>query len=207
MAYGPEACITPMKKGEMADRGARKPCSRAALWDEVKDYPAPPGHRPFRGAAAAPVHRPGPGGGSRKSCSWTSPPPPSTPSPPLKIEELIDRLKAQLRHRHRHPQHAAGRPGLRFSPPSSFRDTSSSSARPNKSSPTRREKNGRISSPAPSGDDPSAVPARAMPQELSGIVLPGRTAHQVIYFLLYTRGRPIAFATKSFPLWRSSNPP
>ena len=44
--------------------------------------------------------------------SWTSRARPSTRSPPRKIEELMLELKDELHHRHRHPQHAAGGPGV-----------------------------------------------------------------------------------------------
>ena len=47
-------------RGELADR-VEEALSRAALWDEVKDDLRQAGHGPLRRAAAAALHRPGPG--------------------------------------------------------------------------------------------------------------------------------------------------
>ena len=126
----------------MADR-VEEALSRAALWDEVKDIPAPAGHRPFRGPAAAAVHRPGPGGGAGS----------------------LAHGRTHLRHRpHRHrqdrgidqspekqttpsslsPTICSRPPGSPTSPPSSIRDISSSSAKPKKSLPTLPKENRRV---------------------------------------------------------------
>ena len=111
VAYGLKLHYS-MKKGEMADR-VEEALSRAALWDEVKDF----------------LHRPGTalsGGQQQRLCIaralavepevllMDEPTSAIDPIATAKIEELINRLKEQLFHRHCHPQHAAGRPGLRF---------------------------------------------------------------------------------------------
>ena len=79
VAYGLKLHYS-MKKGEMADR-VEEALSRAALWDEVKDFLHRPGTA-LSGGSSSGCASPGPWPWNRKSCSWTNPPPPSTPSPP-----------------------------------------------------------------------------------------------------------------------------
>ena len=68
---------------------------------------------PVRRAAAAAVHRPGPGQPSPKVLLMDEPCSALDPIATGRIEDLIGELQEHLHHRHRHPQHAAGRPRQR----------------------------------------------------------------------------------------------
>ena len=87
-----------------------------------------------------------------------------------RIEDLMQELKERLHDRHRHPQHAAGRPGVatapRSSPPRSTpRATAapgcwSSTTAPRRSSPTRPTSAPRTTSPAGSAELAPPRPCR-----------------------------------------------
>ena len=85
----------------------------AALWDEVKDRLDESGDQPFGRPTAAPLHRPR-AGGQPEVLLMDEPASALDPLATAKIEELILELKKRLHHRHRHAQHAAGRPRFRF---------------------------------------------------------------------------------------------
>ena len=108
IAYGPAS--TASSTSSVWTRSSSAPCRDAALWDGSRTG-SKIGPRSFGRAAAAAVHRPGPRRGARH--------PPhgrthlgSTPSPPLKIEDLMEDLKAATRSS-LSSQHAAGRPHFR----------------------------------------------------------------------------------------------
>ena len=108
IAFGPRIAGY---RGNMDDL-VQESLTRAALWDEVKDKLRQPAYALS-------------GGQQQRLCIAraiaTSPDvllmdePCSALDPiaTLRIEELMIELKTRLHHRHRHPQHAAGRPGER----------------------------------------------------------------------------------------------
>jgi len=108
VAYGLKLHYS-MKKAKWPTGGGS--LSRAALWTKER-FPAPPGHG-LSGGSSSVMHCPGPGSGT-EVLLMDEPTSAIDPIATAKIEELINSLKSQLFHRHCHPQHAAGRPGLRF---------------------------------------------------------------------------------------------
>ena len=64
------------------DEACERSLRGAALWDEVKDRLEESGLGLSGGPACSASASPARSRWSRRSCSWTSPAPPSTPSPP-----------------------------------------------------------------------------------------------------------------------------
>ena len=80
VAYGPR--IHGIKATRRSwTRSWRRACGSAALWDEVKDRLDDSAPGPFRRPAAAPVHRPRPGGRARSAADGRARVAPWTPSP------------------------------------------------------------------------------------------------------------------------------
>ena len=127
---------------------------QAALWDEVKDRLKAPALCASPAASSSACASPARWRSSPRCCSWTSPPAPSTPSPPRKIEELIHELQGALHHRHRHPQHAAGGARLRRTAFFYMGELVEMRAHRAASSPTRARPAPRTTSPG-SSDEPA----------------------------------------------------
>ena len=115
--------------------------TKAGLWNEVRNRLERPWGRALRRAAAAPLHRPGPGGATERAADGRAL---LGPRPHLDEAHRGDHPGDRRRRhrRHRHPQHAAGPAGVAIPVPSSWRPrtspaTSSSPARPSRSSRTR----------------------------------------------------------------------
>ena len=85
---------------------------QAGLWDEVKDRLRRFGARALRRPAAAALHRPRAGHRSRRAADGRTGSA-LDPASTARIEDLIVRAETQLHDRHRHAQHAAGRPRQR----------------------------------------------------------------------------------------------
>ncbi len=100
-----------MKKTDLDDLVERS-LRGANLWNEVKDRLDPSGLGPVRRAAAAAVHRPGDRRGARRAADGRAL---LGAGPDLHAGDRgpDDRAEGALHHRHRHAQHAAGRPRQR----------------------------------------------------------------------------------------------
>ena len=101
-----------MKKAEADDDRRAVAASGANLWNEVKDRLEQAGHGPLRRPAAAAVHRPG---HRRRAAGAADGRAVLGARPDLHLGDRgpDPRAEDRLHDRHRHPQHAAGRPGLR----------------------------------------------------------------------------------------------
>ena len=100
-----------MKKAE-ADAIVERSLKHANLWNEVKDRLNKPGHGPLRRSAAAALHRPRDRGRARGAADGRAV---LGARPDLDLGDRgpDPRAEVRLHDRDRHPQHAAGRPGLR----------------------------------------------------------------------------------------------
>ena len=116
IAYGPRThgIRNKAQLDEIVERSLRG----AAIWDEVKDRLKKSALGMSRRPAAAPVHRPRPGRGAGSPADGRAH---FRPGPHLHQPRggAGHGPEEGLHHRHRHPQHAAGRPYLRTRPPSS----------------------------------------------------------------------------------------
>ena len=141
----------------------------ANLWEEVKQRLEPPGRRPVRRPAAAAVHRPG---DRRRAAGAADGRAVLGARPDLDAGHRgpDQRTQEQLHDRHRHPQHAAGRPGLgphrllQPRPASASPAGWSSTTTPRRSSPTPPRRPPRTTFPADSADPRgTSTVADAMP--------------------------------------------
>ena len=156
VAYGPRIHGLCHSKADL-DEIVQSSLEKAGLWDEVKDRL----HEPGTGLS---------GGQQQRLCIaraiavnpevilMDEPCSALDPIATAKIEELIDELRAELLHHHRHPLDAAGRPRLaahRVLPP---RQAGRGRATDGRSSPIRATSAPRTTSPAGSAD--AAEPLR-----------------------------------------------
>ena len=152
------AAQRPCARSPSSTTSSRGRCKGANLWDEVKDRLNKPG------AGLS-------GGQQQRLCIaraiavepqvllMDEPCSALDPISTLAIEDLIAELKDELHDRHRHPQHAAGRPRQRPDRASSTSPATGEPGQarsrwttPSRSSPTRPRRRPRTTSPAASAD-------------------------------------------------------